>query len=81
MEKKYHPIVTFKSLIEEFLHRYSIYAAKEQNHHFGLFAIASAKTITATRQANGFVGRMDSLSIHKFIAIPSERIRCACGTL
>lgn len=38
MEKKYHPIVTFKSLIEEFLHRYSIYAAKEQSHHFGIFA-------------------------------------------
>lgn len=38
MEKKYHPIVTFKSLIEEFLHRYSIYAAKEQCHHFELFA-------------------------------------------
>lgn len=38
MEKKYHPIVTFKSLIEEFLHRYSIYAAKEQSHHFELFA-------------------------------------------
>lgn len=38
MEKKYHPIVTFKSLIEEFLHRYSIYAAKEQSNYFELFA-------------------------------------------
>ena len=38
MEKKYHPIVTIKSLIEDFLHRYSIYAAKEQNHHFGIVA-------------------------------------------
>lgn len=52
MEKKYHPIVTFKSLIEEFLHRYSIYAAKEQSHHFGIFA-------DRTRQTNAFVARVE----------------------
>lgn len=37
MEKKYHPIVTFKSLIVEFLHRCSIFTTIEQNHHFGMF--------------------------------------------
>lgn len=37
MEKKYHPIVTFKSLIVEFLHRCSIFTTIEQSHHFGMF--------------------------------------------
>lgn len=38
MEKKYHPIVTFKSLIEEFLHRYWIDAIKERSHIIGISA-------------------------------------------
>lgn len=37
MEKKYHPIVTFKSLIVEFLHRCSIFTTIEQSHHFEMF--------------------------------------------
>lgn len=52
MEKKYHPIVTFKSLIVEFLHRCSIFTTTEQNHHFGVFT-------DLTRQTNAFVARLD----------------------
>lgn len=52
MEKKYHPIVTFKSLIVEFLHRCSIFTTKEQSHHSEMFT-------DLTCQTNAFVARLD----------------------
>ena len=52
MEKKYHPFVTFKSLIVEFLHRCSIFTTIEQSHHFAVFT-------DLTCQTDAFVARLD----------------------
>lgn len=59
MEKKYHPIVTFKSLIVEFLHRCSIFTTIEQSHHFAVFTDLTCQDQHLHPPNNAFVARLD----------------------
>lgn len=59
MEKKYHPIVTFKSLIVEFLHAAQSLRPKSRAIILKCSPISPAKTSTCTRQTNAFVARLD----------------------